>query len=189
MWSHLLPCTHVRQQKQELITTFHSLTIHSLSTENWHSSLLLPTQTSSGQLWKEKKKRKFTSSNLVRSLFQHEFLYLSRRLIFFSKQGSISELFMNKPLDFKLIVFLRIQKMLSSKLVCVYIAAICSPCPHSLLHRDEGWLQHYLQLPSSLCCDRRYPHHPCKTPPVISQWASWCFVLEWAYGRHLRTLR
>lgn len=95
---------------------------------------------------------------------------------------------MNKPLDFKLIVFLRIQKMLSSKLVCVYIAAICSPCPHSLLHRDEGWLQHYLQLPSSLCCDRRYPHHPCKTPPVISQWASWCFVLEWAYGRYLRTL-
>lgn len=136
MWSHLLPCTHVRQQKQELITTFHSLTIHSLSTENWHSSLLLPTQTSSGQLWKEKKKRKFTSSNLVRSLFQHEFLYLSRRLIFFSKQGSISELFMNKPLDFKLIVFLRFQKMLSSKLVCVYSSYLL---PMPTLPSSQGW--------------------------------------------------
>lgn len=136
MWSHLLPCTHVRQQKQELITTFHSLTIHSLSTENWHSSLLLPTQTSSGQLWKEKKKRKFTSSNSVRSLFQHEFLYLSRRLIFFSKQGSISELFMNKPLDFKLIVFLRFQKMLSSKLVCVYSSYLL---PMPTLPSSQGW--------------------------------------------------
>lgn len=43
-----------------------------------------------------------------------QFLCSSWRLVFFNKQKFISGLFMNKPLDFKLLVFVKFQKMSSS---------------------------------------------------------------------------
>lgn len=75
--------------------------------------------------------------------------------------------------------------MSSSQHVCTYIADICFPCPQSLLYRDEGWLQHYLQLYFSLCCDKRYPHHPCKTSSDLPMSKLFCSgVSLWTTPAH-----